>query len=53
MRQSSRGVVAKNWEKIEIYSFAAKFAAKFIANLALFLSEFEGKFNEQKYMYRY
>ena len=28
MRQSSRGFVAKNWEKIEIYSFAAKFAAK-------------------------
>ena len=43
----ARGFVAKNWEKIEIYSFAAKFAAKFIANLAMFLSH-AAKFNAKK-----
>ena len=47
LKQSSRGFVGKNSERIRMYSCEAKFEAKYIANLALFLAD-EAKFNAQK-----
>ena len=47
VKQSSRGFVGKNSERIRMYSCEGKFEGKFIANLALFLCD-EGKFNAQK-----
>ena len=49
VKESSRGFVGKNSERIRMYSCEGKFEGKFIANLALFLGD-EGKFNAQNCM---